>query len=108
MQDQKENLLGENLNYILEKRRTTLTSFSKKFNINVSTLHGYANGRIPKNFSSLIRICNEEEISLDDLFFVDLKNRRSRANQHNCTDVETSLMKSESLINVHVKLFYDK
>ena len=105
MQDQKENLLGENLNYILEKRRTTLTSFSKKFNINVSTLHGYANGRIPKNFSSLIRICNEEEISLDDLFFVDLEKKQRQVTRFEGLDSQKGSNESNKRIEINMKLF---
>ena len=73
MSDLADNFLAQNINFIIKRRRTTLSALAKSFNINVATLHGYANGVVPKNFSSLIRICQDEEISLSDLFFIDLK-----------------------------------
>ena len=73
MKDIPDNFLAQNINFIIKRRRTTLSALAKSFNINVATLHGYANGVVPKNFSSLIRICHDEEITLNDLFFIDLK-----------------------------------
>ena len=68
----REIRLSHNLKFILKEKEISLSTMARRAEINVSTLHNYLEGILPKHIKSLLKVAESYDLTIDELLFCDI------------------------------------